>query len=132
MSSNYTVIVEKYAERHFISRFKKKYKGAWDVTWKAICEELKRVDILIGATNIAETMADQDGIRICKTEFRVHGTEESRHASGNRCIVAVHKNTCVVNVLTVYHKNDLAGHNETAEWKRMIKENYPEYKELCG
>lgn len=127
MSTNYAVIVKKYAERHFISKFKKKYKGAWDVTWNAIHEEFRRIDTLIGETNIAETITDQAGIKICKTEFRVHGTQESRHGSGNRCIVAVHKNTCVINVLIVYHKNDLGGNNETASWKNLVKENYPEY-----
>ena len=127
MSTNYAVITEKYAERHFISNFKKKYKEAWDVTWSAIYEEFKRIDTLIGETNIAETITDQGGVRICKTEFRVHGTQQSRHASGNRCIVAVHKDTRVVNVLIVYHKNDLGGNNETARWKNLVKENCPEY-----
>ena len=40
---NYTVEVEKYAERHFIASFKKKYKGAWDITWKALEDEFKRI-----------------------------------------------------------------------------------------
>ncbi len=130
MSTNYAVIIEKYAERHFISNFKKKYRGAWDVTWSAIHEEFKRINTLIGETNIVETITDQGGVRICKTEFRVHGTQKSRHASGNRCIVAVHKDTCVVNVLIVYHKNDLGGNNETASWKNLVKENYPEYSDI--
>jgi|SRR5680860_1102479 len=130
MSTNYAVVVQKYAERHFISKFKKKYKGAWDVTWNAIHEEFKRIDILIGKTNIAEIITDQGGIKICKTEFRVHGTHESRHASGNRCIIAVYKNNCVVNVLVVYHKNDLDGRNETASWKNLVKKNYPEYSKI--
>ena len=130
MSTNYAVIVEKFAERHFISRFKKKYKGAWDVTWNAIHEEFKRIDTLIGQTNIVDTITDQGGIRICKTEFRVHGTQESRHASGNRCIVAVNKDTCVVHVLLLYGKTDLSSSNETAQWKNLIRENYPEYSKI--
>jgi len=130
MSTNYAVVVQKYAERHFISKFKKKYKGAWDVTWNAIHEEFKRIDILIGKTNIAEIITDQGGIKICKTEFRVHGTQESRHASGNRCIISVYKSNCVVNVLVVYHKNDLDGRNETASWKNLVKKNYPEYSKI--
>jgi hypothetical protein len=130
MSTNYVVVVEKFAERHFISKFSKKYKGAWDVTWNAMNEEFKRIDALIGKTNIAETISDQGGIRICKTEFRVHGTQESRHASGNRCIVAVHKDTCVVHILLVYGKINLGSGNETAEWKNLILENYPEYSKI--
>ena len=130
MFTNYAVVVEKYAERHFISKFKKKYKGSWNVTWNAINEEFKRIDTLIGKTNIAETITDQGDIKICKTEFRVHGTQESRHSSGNRCIIAVHKSICLVKVLIVYHKNDLSGNNETASWKNLVKENYPEYLKI--
>ena len=130
MSISYTVITAKYAERHYISKFQKKYKGAWPVTWNAIYEEFKRIGTLIEETNIAKTITDQGDIRICKTEFRVHGTQDSRHSSGNRCIIAVHKKTCVVNVLLVYHKNYLGGANETIVWKSVIKENYPEYAKI--
>ncbi|MEK7087986.1 MAG: hypothetical protein AAB891_01760 [Patescibacteria group bacterium] len=130
MSISYAVIVPKYAERHFISKFRKRYKGAWDITWSALNEEFKRIDTLIGTTSIAETIADVASIKICKTEFRVHGTQESRHGSGNRCIVAVHKDSCSVHVLIVYHKNDLGGSNETASWKAMVRENYSEYAKM--
>ena len=100
------------------------------MTWNAIHEEFKRIDTLIGQTNIVETITDREGVRICKTEFRVHGTQESRHASGNRCIVAVNKNTCVVHVLLMYGKTDLSGNNETAQWKNLVRENYPEYSKI--
>ena len=130
MFTNYAVVIEQYAERHFISSFKKKYKGAWDVTWIGMHEEFKRIDSFIGQTNIAETITQSGEIRICKTEFRVHGTQDSRHASGNRCIVAVHKNTSTVHVLLVYGKADLGGGNETAKWKNIIRENYSQYSKI--
>ncbi|MEX2090859.1 MAG: hypothetical protein WD989_01850, partial [Candidatus Paceibacterota bacterium] len=81
-------------------------------------------------TTIAETIVDKNGIKICKMEFRVAKTQESRKSSGNRCIIAVNKETCTVHVLLVYHKNDLSGQNETAEWKKLIKNNYPEYHDI--
>jgi hypothetical protein len=130
MFTSYAVVTEHYAERHFISSFKKKYKGAWDVTWIGMHEEFKRVDTLIGQTNFVETITVVGDVRICKTEFRVHGTQESRHSSGNRCIVAVHKNTATVHVLLVYSKTDLSGGNETANWKNIIRENYREYSKM--
>ena len=126
-SGNYTVEVEKYAERHFISSFKKKYKGAWDVTWKAIEEELKRIDTLIGVNNYVETIKSSRDLLICKTEFRVAGTQESRHGSGNRCIIAVHKVAKIVRVLLVYGKGDVSGSRETGWWQNVIKENYSDY-----
>ncbi|MFA5349128.1 MAG: hypothetical protein WC309_02015 [Candidatus Paceibacterota bacterium] len=130
MSTNYTVDVKTYAQKHFISKFQKKYKGAWDITWSGIHEEFKRIDAVIKETKIAETITDQGDIRICKTEFRIHGTKESRRASGNRCIIAIHKNTRIVYVLVVYHKNNLGDGNETAKWKNIVKENYPEYSNI--
>lgn len=129
MSINYSVVLEEYAKRHYVSKFKKKYKGAWDVTWEAIVEEFKRIDSLF-KTSIVETIVDINNIKICKTEFRVAKTQESRHGSGNRCIIAVHKDMRTVHVLLIYHKNDLGGHNETAEWKRSVCDNYPEYTNI--
>lgn len=129
MSISYLVVLEKYAMRHYVSKFKKKYKSAWDVTRDAIVEEFKRIDSLF-QTSIVDTIIDKDNIKICKTEFRVVKTQESRHGSGNRCIIAVHENTCTVHVLLVYNKNDLRGHNETAEWKSIICDNYPGYAQF--
>jgi hypothetical protein len=128
MSINYHVTIEKFAERHFIKSFRKKYKGAWDTAEEALLQEFRAFDILF-ERNIAETITDSEDIKICKTEFKIPGTQESRHGSGNRCIVALNKKTNTVCVLLVYHKNDLGGAgNETAVWKQMVRENYPEYR----
>ncbi len=130
MSTNiYAVSIELFVERHYIKNFKKKYKTAWDITQRAIEKEFQNFDILF-ERSIAETIVDGGDIKICKTEFRVAGTKQSRHGSGNRCIVALHKNS-KVNVLLLYHKSHLVGSgSETAKWKQVIKKNYPEYKGL--
>jgi hypothetical protein len=99
------------------------------MTWRAVVEEFKRVDSLFDAS-IAEKICDCGNIAIAKTEFRVAGTKESRKSSGNRCIVAIHKDTCTVHVLLVYHKTDLGDGNETARWKQCIKDNYSQYCNL--
>ena len=91
--------------------------------------ELERIDALI-LTSRAETVCDAGDILIIKTKFRVAGTQESAKTSGNRCIVAWHKQQQSVSVLLVYTKTDLSGHNETAEWQQIIKNNYPAYKHL--
>ena len=130
MSIKYEVIVEPFAERHYIKTFAKKYKKAWDFTRKIIIEEFEKFDVLFLKT-IAEEITDKNAdVVICKTEFKISGTLESRHGSGNRCIVAKHKNTNKICVLLVYHKNDLGGGNETANWKMIIKENYPDYSNI--
>jgi hypothetical protein len=130
MSTNYAVTIEPFADRHYIRTFAKKYKKAWDFTLSALVREFQSFDVILKKT-IAEEITDRNvDVVICKTEFKISGTQESRHGSGNRCIVAKHKNTNKVCVLLVYHKNDLGGGNETANWKNVIKENYPEYGNL--
>ena len=129
MSTKYSVQVEDFAERHFIKNFKKKYKKAWEITLRAIIEEFKRVDSLL-KTSIAETIIISGNIKIVKAQFKIAGTNQSKKTSGNRCIVAVHRDKSTVYVLLVYHKNDLGPGNETAQWKKMIKENYNQYKDL--
>lgn len=126
MSISYAVQIEPFADRHFIKSFEKKHRGAWQATWKGLVEEWKRFDALL-ESSIAETITNSEGIRICKTEFRVAGTHVSRKASGNRCILAVHSATATVHVLLVYSKTDITGGNETAKWKSLVRENYPEY-----
>jgi|ERR1035437_1765313 hypothetical protein len=129
-STKYDVIFEPFTERHYVRTFAKKYLSAWDFTRKTITEEFEKIDVLF-QKSIAEQITDKNAdIVICKTEFKISGTQESRHGSGNRCILAVHKSENKVCVLLVYHKNNLRGGNETAEWKAVIKENYPQYREL--
>lgn len=129
MSSNNSVQIEQFAESHFVKKFEKKYKQYWEVTLQAITAELERIDTLL-LTDKAETICDVDGIKIIKTKFRVVGTKESAKTSGNRCIVAWHNEKQFVSVLLVYSKTDISSHNETATWKNLLKENYPEYKHL--
>jgi hypothetical protein len=125
MFTSYEVSIESFAERHFIRTFAKKYKSSWDFTLSALEREFQSFDVIL-EKSIAEEITDRNAdIVICKTEFKISGTQESRHGSGNRCIVAKHKNK--ICVLLVYHKNNLGNGNETANWKRMIKDNYPEY-----
>ena len=130
MSTNYEVTIESFAERYYIRTFAKKYKKVWDFTLSALVREFQSFDVILEKT-IAEEITDKNAdVVICKTEFKISGTQESRHGSGNRCIVAKHKNTNKICVLLVYHKNDLGGGNETVNWKRVIKENYPDYSNI--
>lgn len=129
MSISYSVSIKTFAEHHYLKKFAKKYKKAWEITYRALLEELQRFDLLL-TTSIAEIITASGDIIIAKTEFRVAGTTKSRHASGNRCIIAVNKKLATINLLLIYHKTDLGDGNETAKWKQLIKTNYPEYSNL--
>jgi len=126
----YEVIFEPFTERHYIRTFARKYKGSWELTFSLIRKGFEQIDILF-TKSIAEYITDRQGeVVIGKTEFKIAGTQESRHGSGNRCIVAIHKNENKVKVLLVYHKNDLGGGSETGNWIKIIKENYPQYSKI--
>lgn len=129
MHGNYSVQIEDFAERHFIKSFQRKYKIHWDITLRAITAELERIDMLL-KTDRAETVCDMGGVKIIKTKFKVVKTKESAKTSGNRCIVAWHQDKQFVYVLLVYGKTDLSGSNETAQWAKLVKENYPQYSKI--
>ncbi|MEK7167650.1 MAG: hypothetical protein AAB791_01465 [Patescibacteria group bacterium] len=129
MSIRYAVDIGQYARRHYIKSFEKKYGRAWDITIEALIQEFQNFDVLLGLT-IAEKIAESGDVKICKVEFKIAGSEKSRHGSGNRCIVAVHKDTNKIDILLVYHKNYLGEGHETMKWKQIVVENYPQYAGL--
>lgn len=126
MSINCSVNIEKYALRHFIKSFEKKYNKAWDITMSAIKRELMSFEVLLLKT-IAEVIVESGSIRICKVEFKIAGSNQSRHGSGNRCIVSVDSSNNLIRILLLYHKSHLGDGNETAKWKQMIRSNYDNY-----
>ena len=73
MQGNFSVIIEVFAQKHFIKSFEKKYKIKWDLTWHYIKEELARIDNLL-LTSRAEIITDAGTIKIIKTKFRVVDT----------------------------------------------------------
>ena len=121
---NYTVSIEKYAERHFIKSFSKKYKGAWNITQIAIVEQFRRFVVLVGATNNTEKILIKDSQYIVKHDFKIAGTKESTKTSGDRAIVYVDVSLRECRVLLVYSKNDISPPNETQKWQALIRENY--------
>lgn len=130
MHIDYTVLVTPFTERHYIKSFEKKYKKAWKETWYGLRLEFSSFDTH-RRDSATEKITEKENIAIYKTKFRVAGTKQSRSGSGNRCILAVHSDTVEVRVLLVYNKTDLTGSgNETAQWKKIIKDNYQEYTDL--
>jgi hypothetical protein len=127
----YQVIFQSFTERHYIKSFAKKYKNAWDKTLDSILTEFRAVDVLFtkSIAKIISVSADNE-VKICKTEFKILGTNISRHASGYRCIIAMHRSSQTVHVLLVYSKGDTAGNNETTWWQNLLKDTYPEYKNI--
>lgn len=80
--------------------------------------------------SIVETICDAESVKICKTYFKIAGSQDSAKTSGNRCIVAVRKDVAEVRVLLVYAKTDVRGSRETDWWKSVVRENYSQYRDL--
>jgi hypothetical protein len=76
MDGLYTVEIEDFAERHFIKKFRKKYKQNWERTEEAIVAMHERVDNLL-ARKRANIISEVAGVRIIKSEF-----SEYRNFSG--------------------------------------------------
>lgn len=109
-----------------LKTLKKKYKTHWDLTFKGILKMLENLDSIL-STSIIEEINCFGDLLIFKMEFRVFGTKYSRKASGNRCIISLNRKTKEIRVLLVYHKSDIGDKNETATWKRIIRDSYSGY-----
>lgn len=127
MSIKYNVKTEAFAEKHYIKNFRKKYKTHWDSTLKGILKMLEGLDSILD-TDIIEQINFHNNLVIFKMEFRVFGTKCSKKSSGNRCILALNNKIKEIRILLVYHKNDIGEKNETATWKKIIRDNYSNYK----
>lgn len=121
---SFSVVVEAYAERHYIKEFEKKY-GSWKLTWIGLVAILTRFDPskLGSAVEIITQNADCTKA-IYKYEFRIPEQRVSAHASGNRMIICVDHISKSIQVLLVYNKNNVRGSRETDWWQGVIRDNY--------
>ena len=125
----YKVIFEEFTKRHFIKSFEKKYKSQWSKTQDDIvfvCEHIENMLL----TKRADLISIADGCRLVKLDFAIFGIKISPKASGNRCILLLDDSMGIVRILLVYSKNDIPTHNETQEWKSIIKAQYPNVGEI--
>lgn len=127
MSTKYKVIIEPFAQSHYLKKIKKKYKKSFDTPWSAFEFMLQKFDLMLDRSD-TKVMVDSGDIVICKTGFKIM-PNESVKSSGNRCIVVQDMVKKEIRVLLIYHKNNVQGSNETQWWKKMIKDNYIEYKD---
>ena len=130
MSIKYKVLVTPFAEKYYIKKFERKYKDRWNLTLTSVMREIEDYEKLSGHT-IFSTIAENKKERVCKMEFRIAGKGPSRKDSGNRMILVFNKIDKVAKVLLVYHKQDIpGGGNETSQWKKIVRNNHPEYQDL--
>lgn len=132
---DFIVEFSSYAEKHFCKDFLKKYKNKqWIITKQSIN------DILEKACGFQQTglidlirFSQDDNRGIFKLDFRVAGTNFSPKASGNRVIFFLSNKSGEIEVLLVYGKDHCKkGQSETQWILEHVKNNFPEYKDLCS
>ena len=127
----YNVVFEPFAERHFMKSFAKKYKSKWMKTRDYIEFMCGRIDNVLESQRADLIASSLDGCyRLVKLDFAIFGIKMSPKRSGNRCILCVDDRLGLVRVLLVYAITDLPSRNETQEWKRLVKDEYGDVKEI--
>lgn len=129
-NNDYRVLIGSYAERHFIKRFAKDYKGKrWDITFNSIEQDLRRINALQSSQQVDE-LKRGSGCILFKYDFTVAQSGVSPKASGNRCIIFLDTTLHSQIILLVYGKTDLPkGMHETSWVLKTIKS---EYNNLLG
>lgn len=126
-NDDYRIFFTAYAERYFIKRFAKDYKGRrWTVTQDSIFQDLKRIHSM-QMTQQVDELKHGDGCKLFKYDFTVAQSGVSPKASGNRCIIFLDTAKHRQDVLMVYGKTDLPKNiKETQFIYDMVKSQFNE------
>lgn len=117
-----TIFIHPYAQRHFVKDFVKSYKSQRKQTWTFVEDMLYRLDNTL-LTSKAEGIHETEYGKIVKLEFKISGSKDSAKTWWHRMIIYHEYDTATCHVLLVYSKTHIKGDNETAWWRKEIKEN---------
>ncbi len=132
MSTNvgvpFRVVVDRFAEKHYIKDFQKNHKAHWLTTRKAIIAQFNNIDLLLKTGRITPPIFMSKDMKhsIHKHSFKIAGIKQSAKSSGNRIILYINYELRTVFVLLVYNKNHISPPNETAKWQSVIAKQFPE------
>lgn len=131
----FAVSWSKYAQRHYLKSFEKKYKGKqWEITRVSIEEDLKRLAFSdLQKTQQVDELYHCGCYWIFKYDFRVAKTKESAKSSGNRCLVFADCEQKFLEILLIYAKTDLHknGMGEQQYIESVLKSEFREYLTQC-
>jgi len=124
-NGDYRVVTSPYAQRHYIKRFAKDYKGKrWEVTMSSIEQDLRRLHAL-QLTQQVDELWRGSGCLLFKYDFTVAQSGVSPKSSGNRCVVFLDMTTSVLTIVLLYGKTDLPKKtSETQYITAVMKEEY--------
>lgn len=130
----FRVLFAEYAKKHFLKKFKKKYKGRqWELTEKSIRQDLARLRMKNNSTQKTQQIDELYHCKDCwiaKYDFRIAGTKQSTKSSGNRCIIFIDNNKNLCEILLIYNKTDLPSNKKETQYIDWALENeFHEYLE---
>ena len=128
----FAVYFSSFSENHYLKQFQKKYKGKqWDLTLKSIKQDLSRLRMPNNTTQRSgqiDELKHKDIYWLAKYDFKIAGTKDSPKSSGNRCIVYIDISKNYLEVLYIYHKDDLPKNcRETDHIFKIVESIYPDY-----
>lgn len=131
INDKYKVIIDPFAEKHYLKKMQKKYKKSFNIPWDSFVNSmLPKFDILKETDRVSLISNSELDQIIYKIEFKIL-PKESTKSSGNRCIVLHNKIKKEVQILFVYHKSDIKKNGkETMWWKEVVKENFSELGDI--
>jgi hypothetical protein len=124
-NDDYRVVISEYAQRHFIRRFAKDYKGKrWILTERSIVAQLDRIKGIEDTSKVDE-LKKGDGCILFKYDFAVAQSGVSPKASVNRCIIFLDTIRHRQDVLMVYGKGDLPKNTKETQYiYQTVKEQF--------
>lgn len=106
-NEDYRIFFTEYADRHYIKRFAKDYKGrCWIVTKDSIFQDLKRVHSM-QVTQQVDELKHGENCKLFKYDFAIAQSGVSAKRSGNRCVVFLDSRHHRQDVLMLYGKDDI-------------------------
>ena len=132
----FVVKFSNYANRHYLKRFEKDYKGRqWDITAESIFQDMARIktsDSDLQRTQQVDELWHKDSYWIFKYDFRVALTKESTKSSGNRCVTFLDNASNTIEILVIFGKGDLPKNiGEQAFIEQTLNENFQDYLSLA-
>ena len=118
-----------YAESHYLRRFQKNYPGKqWELTDISIKQDLARLRV---KNNETQRSAQIDELKnngdhwLAKYDFKIAGTHVSTKDSGNRCVVYIDNARDILDILLIYHKDDLPKNKKETDFiMDTVKKQY--------
>jgi hypothetical protein len=126
-NEDYRIFFTAFAERYYIKRFAKDYKGKrWLITIDSVFQDLKRVHSM-QTTQQVDELKHGDGCKLFKYDFTVAQSGVSPKASGNRAVIFLDIKSHRQDVLLVYGKADLPKNmSETQFIYKTVEEQFKE------